>query len=1066
MPTLNHIRLLAPVVALCALAATVADAGTGVRPVSLMAPQLSPGDTGAGDSGVGTFSGDGKFVFFLSSAPNLVTNDHNGVQLDLFRREVATGKTVLASVRADGKAGGNGQTTDFSVSADGRLVAFSSFASDLVPGDGNGVSDVFLRDLATGDTRLVSATAAGRPGRLDSSAPILSADGKFVLFESYAPDLVAGDTNLANDVFLRDLAAGTTALVSARPDRTAGNGPSSAILLSANAEVILFRSDATDLVPAVAGQRVTDLYVRRRSTGVTTRVVLPGAVTGTAATVFTYNHALSADGRYLAFRTEVGSTTSVQDFEGVWWFDLQLGTKVRASGTLLVAGSGDESSGPVMTADGRTLAFEVKPGSFQPGVTKIWNATTGLHSLDGLVPSVPPGSAEPTSSLAPVLSPDGSLLAFQTDAAVPAAGVAAAGELRLYVRRLATGETHTLFPTHSFEFSAVYPEFSPDSQSLLLQVFGVLPGSNDHNGASDIFLAPTTMDSVVLLSARAAESPVRTASGLSSVDVQSVSADGRFLAFSSYADDLVPNDHNHLSDVFVFDAQSGTNQLVSVGTDGQSAAGYSNTPRITGDGRHVAFVSSATNLVGGDANTVADVLVRDLQAGTTVLASARDRGTNSTAGNKPAGNPAISADGRYVAFESTATDLVAGPSGSGNNVFLRDLLQNRTYWLSSNVPGVVTTIANASSSPAISADGQTVAFLGGGGKPDLYVYSVAASKLARASTNFTQLAYSLSADGKRAVFAAISAAGVRGIYWRDNVAGINQLIRSSTASATSFADVVISGDGRRAAFTSNLALGETNGVNDVFVFDFASGAVTRASAPPAGGTANGASDSPSLSADGRFVAFRSFASNLVTGDSNQQADIFVRDLDAGGLILVSHRPADDQGGDAGSSRPILSADGRSAVFRSGADDLTAGDYNFLSDVFVATLPVAPPADSDGDGLPDALELQLFGGLGQSGTDDFDGDGVSNYDEFVAGTDLKDARSYLHLQLRSATEQQVVLRWPTVTGVSYQVRQRSALGDGSWTPLPPTIVGDGSVAEVHAPAATGAAVFYQLLVLPK
>ena len=1063
---MNHLRLFTSFVALLTLVGAALAAGGGVRPVSLVSPQLSPGDTGAGDSGVGTFSGDGRFVFFLSSAPNLVTNDHNGVQLELFRREVAAGKTVLVSVRADGKAGGNGQTTDFSVSADGRLAAFSSYASDLITGDGNGASDVFLRDMVTGDTRLVSATAAGQPGRLDSSAPMLSADGKFVLFESYAPDLVAGDTNLVTDVFLRDLAAGTTSLVSARPDRAAGNGPSSAILLSANAEVIVFRSDATDLVPAVAGQRVTDLYVRRRSTGVTTRVVLPGAVTGTAATVFTYNHALSADGRYLAFRTEVTSATKLQDFEGVWWFDLQLGTKVRASGTLLVAGSGDESSGPVMTADGRTLAFEVKPSNLLPGVTRIWNATTGLHSLDDLVPNVPPGSAEPASSLAPVLSPDGSLLAFQTDAAVPAAGVTVAGESRLYVRRLATGETRTLFPTHSYEFSAYYPEFSPDSRSLLFQVSGVLPGSNDQNGANDLFFAPITLDSVTLLTARAVDSPVRTGSGLSSVDVQSVSADGRFLAFSSYADDLVTNDHNRVSDVFVFDAQGGTNQLVSAGTDGQSAAGYSNTPRITGDGRHVVFVSGANNLVGGDANTVADVFVRDLQAGTTVLASARDRGTNSTAGNKPAGNPTISADGRYVAFESTATDLVAGPSGTGNNVFLRDLSQNRTYWLSSNVPGVVTTIANASGSPAISADGQTVAFLGGGAKSDLYVYSMASSRLTRATTNFSQLGYGLSSDGKRAVFAAISATGVRGIYWRDNVAGTNQLIQSSPASATSFSDLVISLDGRRAAFTSNLALGETNGVNDVFVFDFASGAVTRASAPPDGGTANGASDSPSLSADGRFVAFRSFANNLVSGDSNQQADIFVRDLDAGGLILVSHRPDGDQGGDAGSSRPILSGDGRSVVFRSGADDLTAGDYNFLSDVFVATLPVAPPADSDGDGLPDALELQLFGGLGQSGTDDFDGDGVSNYDEYVAGTDLKDARSYLHLQLFSATEQQVVLRWPTVTGVSYQVRQRPALGDGPWTPLPLTIVGDGSVAEVHAPAATGTAAFYQLVVLPR
>ncbi|HTH49188.1 MAG TPA: hypothetical protein VMB21_16855 [Candidatus Limnocylindria bacterium] len=1064
---MNHVRLLAAITAVLAFGGAVTAAESGVRPVSVISPQLMADDTAAGDSGAGTFSGDGKFVFFLSSAPNIVTNDHNGVLLDLFRRELATGKTTLVTVRADGQASANGQTTDFSVSADGRYAAFSSYASDLVPGDVNDASDVFVRDLQLGVTRLVSATAAGGPGSLDSSGPILSANGKFVLFESNAPDLVTGDSNRLADVFLRDLAAGSTTLVSARPDGAPGTGPSSGVLLSQDAEVVVFRSDATDLVPAVTGQYVTDLYVRRRSTGTTTRIVLPGTVSGTPKLpVLTYNRALSADGRYLAFRTDVALSTKVQDFEGVWWFDLEQGTKSRASGTLLVAGGSEDDSGPVMTADGRTLAFEVKPVSTQPGVTKVWNADTGLNSLDGLVLSLPPGSTEPTSSVLPVLSPDGVWLAFQTDAPVLAAGVAAGGDFRLYVRRLSTGQTRTLYAEHTAGFSLSYPEFSPDSQSLLFQALGGLPDISDGNRSSDIFLAPVALDSVTLLTPRASGLTARTGSGLSSVEARAVSDDGRFIVFSSYADDLVTNDQNGLSDVFVFDAQSGTNTLVSVGLDGQAPAAFSNTPRITGNGRYVVFASGATNLAVGDTNAVADIYVRDLQAGVTVLASARDNGTNSTAGSKPAGNPVISADGRFVAFESAAADLVVGPSGSGSNVFLRDLQENRTYWLSSNVPGLGTAIANTSSSPAISADGSVVAFLGGGPRPDLYLYSLASLSLSRATTNLVQTGYSLSADGKRSAFPGAPVAGGRGIYWRDNVAGTNQLILSDPTTTAVFSDVVISADGRRVAFTSNVAVSETDGVNDVFVFDIASGTLTRASATPVGGTANGASDLPSLSVDGRFLAFHSFASNLVADDTNQAADIFVRDLDTGSLVLVSRRPDNNQVGDLASSRPVLSGDGRTVVFRSVADDLTAGDFNFLSDVFLATVPGIAPYDSDGDGLPDALELQLFGGLAQSGADDFDGDGVSNYDEFVAGTDLKDPHSYLRLELSVTAGQATVLHWQTVAGVSYQVRQRSALGDGPWSPLSLKVDGDGAVAEVRASVSADEAVFYQLVVLPR
>ncbi|MBP2235259.1 Tol biopolymer transport system component [Sinorhizobium kostiense] len=268
----------------------------------------------------------------------------------------------------------------------------------------------------------------------------------------------------------------------------------------------------------------------------------------------------------------------------------------------------------------------------------------------------------------------------------------------------------------------------------------------------------------------------------------SFSAHGRYVAFSSDANNLVADDTNGTTDVFVRDLQLGTTIRVSVDSAGNQANNYSYSGSISADGRHVAFTSSASNLVAGDTNGFIDVYVRDLQLGTTTRVSVDSSGDEANGDSNFLELPSISADGRYVAFSSEASNLVAGDTNGVSDIFVRDLHLGTTTRVS---VGSVGGQANGGSFEAsISADGRYVAF-------------------------------------------------------------------SSDAS--------------------NLVAGDTNSVEDVFVFDLQRGTTTRVGVAPSGGQANNESFLPSISADGRHIAFNSVASNLVADDTNGDVDTFVAD---------------------------------------------------------------------------------------------------------------------------------------------------------------------------------------------
>jgi Tol biopolymer transport system component len=378
---------------------------------------------------------------------------------------------------------------------------------------------------------------------------------------------------------------------------------------------------------------------------------------------------------------------------------------------------------------------------------------------------------------------------------------------------------------------------------------------------------------------------------------QYVSADGRFVVFRSYSPNLVPGDTNAGWDIFLRDRLTATTERVSVDSAGNQCNGGCGLfgIAISNDGRFVAYYAEATNLVPGDTNGSGDIFLRDRLNGTTERVSLGSAGMQSNATSQ---YPALTDDGRYIVFDSGASNLVTGDTNGVEDVFVRDRVSGTTELVSLSSSG---TQANSESGfPTISADGRYVAF------------ASTATNLVNGDSN-----------------------GARDIFVRDRLTGITERVSVMTGGGQSNGHSAwwsrISSDGRYVAFTSlatNLVPGDTNAVEDIFVHDRRLGITRRASAGPGDVQANGFSGNASISADGRFVAFSSGATNLIPG---AYGGIFTRDLLHDTIELAS---VSTSGVNAGGEMPSISADGRFVAFRSASTNLVPGDTNGRTDVFI------------------------------------------------------------------------------------------------------------------------------------
>ncbi|QRM27783.1 M10 family metallopeptidase C-terminal domain-containing protein [Microvirga sp. VF16] len=435
------------------------------------------------------------------------------------------------------------------------------------------------------------------------------------------------------------------------------------------------------------------------------------------------------------------------------------------------------------------------------------------------------------------------------------------------------------------------------------------------------------------------------------------------MVFESPASNLVAGDTNGSADIFRKDLLTGEVVRISTTSTGAEGNGHSNNVALSADGRYAVFTSSADNLVAGDTNGKADIFLKDLATGNVTRVST-DGGRRQVGGDSD--KALISPDGRYVTFESYASDLVAGDTNNTRDVFLKDLFTGAVARLSTSSDG--TGGDGDSRSAQISPDGRYVLFESN------------ATNLVAGDTN-----------------------GTSDVFLKDLLTG--EIRRISTDSSGTEGNgysyqARFSADGRSVVFTSrasNFVPGDNNADYDVFLKDLATGAIDRLSTTSTGAEVHGWSEEPRLSKDGRYLIFASAADDVVPGDSNHKYDLFRKDLVTGEVIRLSISaegiPSDD---DTGYGIDV-SPDGRFVVVGSRASTLVPGDTNGQIDTFLidAVLMKNAPAVVAGR----FVELRLATGAASSVRLDW-GDGAvdtlspsgggANFSHTYAGSGAKNA----------------------------------------------------------------------------
>lgn len=975
-----------------------------------------------------SLSSDGRFVSFESAAI-LVSGDSNS-QADIFIRDTQAGQTIRASSGFTGNAA-NSESIRSSISGDGQFVAFFSAATDLMSGI-SGVQ-VYLRNLGTGEIRVVSLTEQSTLPAQDSSFPVLSGDGRYVAFCSRGP-LVSADTNNKTDAYLSDMYVCASPSIITPPQ--GGTYPSTQpIVLTVLAGGTLpltyqWRKEGVDL-PGQTSSSLTIAWPIASDTGNYDVVVTNpcGNATSTAALVLveecpvvttmvslsnagasggqaTYP-AFSYDGRFMVINAEQGSFVPLNSFgPSVYVRDRLTGSvapmNIKPTGTFPTTGSSREGT---LSDDGRFVAFLSDSPHLVSGDTN--NAQdvfvrdrdpdgNGFFDEPGAVTtrvSVSTGGGQTGGGIYPQISGNGRYVIFQSSAPDVDVNPPPLEVNSQHIYR------HDRVTNTTVRVSCSAGGVPADAPCFLGSMSGDGRYVAFRSGASNLATVSILSDHLFVKDMQAGDV---TLAGLSTTgaeipgqfDELVISANGRYVAFIDPAP-FDPADTNNVKDVYIRDLLTATTTRETVASNGAVANGQTTNVDISGDGRYLAFYSDASNLASGDLNGFRDLIIKDRQTGQFTIGSV---GLGGAAANDQTGVPtgltdprgiAISPQGNCAAFFSEASNLIASTISNSSRMYVRDLVAGQTTRAGlggAGVPG-----NDVSTRPTVSNDGRFVAYksessnlVAGGVNPagDIFLTDVLAATTIRVNLlpGGEQMSSGASAgnpvmsrNGRFVAYGCSAAIAADDTNQRDDIvvydaeSGISVVVSRSSSGAqgnqSSEGPIALSENGRFVAFESgatNLVAGDTNGNTDVFlrdrdpdgdgIFDQAGAVTVRASVAADGSQLPAGAGSPGVSDNGRFVVFRSLASQTVSGDTNNVADIFLRDRQLGTTTRVSIA-TDGTQANAHCDSPVISGDGRYVAFASLSTTLVSGptgvhNHVFLRDTLAGTTSIVS-LDSNG-----------------------------------------------------------------------------------------------------------------------
>ena len=784
---------------------------------------------------------------------------------------------------------GNNHATQPVISRDGRFVAFTSRASNLVPDDTNDDRDIFIHDRQTGTIERVVIDGIDSLHINYSSKISMSNDGRYIVFVSIE-GLLPIDDNGKYDVYLIDRKDNSLRLVSMRSvDNLVGDGWSVEASISGDGNYIVFNSSSTLLLPRVTTAGNIFLY-DVQSHQVVWNVTDTDNSAGNGGNGGCRYPRISNDGRYIVFQSFASDLVAGDDngkrdlfLRGTQRGDPVLRIDARYSTSHLFP---TDSS---ISDDGRYVVFDSELDDLVPNDTNGVTDVFIYDKNDGSISRLNVGGVEGTlAKFGSHISGDGNYITYLSGA------TPAQQRVYRYNRVDDSAEEISLNSageTLNDENREAQMSFNGDLIVFTTRATNVTPF--DTNEKLDIVIRDRNNNSTDIISGHTPRS------NDSSGDIVSLSADGRYVAFSSKTTNLIADHNNNKRDIFVKDRRTGFIERVSISSSGDQGSSDSNNPSISDDGRFVVFESFSA-FISADTNAKIDIYLHDRLNHITQIISKN----GATESNGHSIRASISATGRYVVFKSEADNLVSGDSNNKTDVFIKDLITDSIERVSVASDGSEANGA-VNMSVTVSADGRYVAFRSTStslssvdlnGKPNIFLRDRTAHK-----TTCISIPY----DGT--------------------------LIDGYTYNPT------ISDDGSVIAFearATNLVPNDTNGYNDIFVYSLATQQIKRVT----DNSNDKDSYGTSMSADGRFISYRSGATGIVTDDSNGEYDAFIYDTKNNTTVRVNLNNSGEEATGGTTYSPAISADGSTVGYLSNAKNLVKGDNNNRGDIFVSDNP--------------------------------------------------------------------------------------------------------------------------------